>query len=40
VDQHSATLAKWFGLSDAELATVFPNLSRFPTSDLGFLAPG
>jgi uncharacterized protein (DUF1501 family) len=40
VDQHSATLAKWFGLSDAELATAFPNLSRFPTSDLGFLAPG
>jgi uncharacterized protein (DUF1501 family) len=38
VDQHSATLAKWFGLSNSELALVFPNLSRFPTSDLGFMA--
>lgn len=40
VDQHSATLAKWFGLNNSELAAVFPNLSRFPTSDLGFMAPG
>jgi len=38
VDQYGATLARWFGLSDAQLATVFPNLSRFPARDLGFLA--
>lgn len=38
VDQYGATLAKWFGLGTAELARAFPNLSRFPTGDLGFLA--
>ena len=38
VDQHSATLARWFGLDTADLAAVFPNLSRFPTDDLGFMA--
>ena len=38
VDQYGATLAKWFGLGSAELARAFPNLTRFPTGDLGFLA--
>ena len=38
VDQYGATLAKWFGASTTQLATVFPNLARFPTSDLGFMA--
>jgi uncharacterized protein (DUF1501 family) len=37
VDQYGATLAKWFGLAPAALARAFPNLSRFSTSDLGFL---
>jgi uncharacterized protein (DUF1501 family) len=37
VDQYGATLAKWFGLGTAQLAQVFPNLSRFPTADVGFL---
>ncbi|HBJ86747.1 MAG TPA: hypothetical protein DDZ88_23405 [Verrucomicrobiales bacterium] len=37
VDQYSATLAKWFGLDFNEIAAVFPNLSRFPSSDLGFM---
>lgn len=38
VDQYAATLAKWFGLSTSEINAVFPNLSRFEHSDLGFMA--
>jgi uncharacterized protein (DUF1501 family) len=38
VDQYGATLARWFGVSSADLSTVFPNLAKFPTSDLGFLS--
>ncbi len=38
VDQYSATLAKWFGLENNEIEMIFPNLTRFPTADLGFLA--
>jgi len=37
VDQYAATLAKWFGLSVNEINAVFPNLSRFDNSDLGFM---
>ena len=39
VDQYAATLAKWFGLSTNEINAVFPNLSRFNSSDLGFMMP-
>ena len=35
--QFGATLGRWFGASPAELATTFPNLSRFATSDVGFM---
>ena len=38
VDQFGATLGKWFGVSDTELATVMPNLANFTTRDLGFMA--
>ena len=38
VDQYAATLAKWFGASDADIALIFPNLSGFATPNLGFLA--
>lgn len=38
VEQYAATLATWYGLSSADLAAVFPLLSHFPTSNLGFLA--
>jgi uncharacterized protein (DUF1501 family) len=37
VDAYAATLARWFGVPEAELPTVFPNLSRFPVTNLGFL---
>jgi len=37
VDQYGATLAHWFGVSTADLGAIFPNLAKFPTSDLGFL---
>ncbi len=29
VDQYSATLARWFGVSESNLPTVFPNIGRF-----------
>jgi uncharacterized protein (DUF1501 family) len=37
VDQYAATLASWYGLSSADVRTVFPFLGRFTTSNLGFL---
>ncbi len=40
VDQYSATLAKWFGVdTGTNMAAIFPNLSRFTSSDLGFMKP-
>jgi uncharacterized protein (DUF1501 family) len=36
-DQYAATLAKWFGIPDADLDTVAPNLSNFAQRDLGFM---
>lgn len=37
IDQYGATLCSWFGIPDNALATVFPNLSNFSSSNLGFL---
>ncbi len=37
VDQYGATLAKWFGVTSADMTAVFPNLARFSTPDLGFV---
>ena len=28
VDPYASTLAKWFGVADGDMGTVFPNLSR------------
>ena len=36
-DQYSATLARWLGVSDCDLATIFPYLANF-APDLGFMA--
>ena len=38
VDEYAATLARWFGVSEATLPTVLPNLGRFSKPNLGFLA--
>jgi uncharacterized protein (DUF1501 family) len=37
IDQYGATLSSWFGIPAGALATVFPNLANFPTTNLGFL---
>ncbi len=37
VDQYAATIATWFGVDAAGINTVFPNLGRFATPNLGFL---
>lgn len=37
VDEYSATLAKWFGVSPTYMDDVFPNLGRFATPDMGFM---
>ena len=39
VDTVGSTIGKWFGASDTNLDTVFPNLRNFPR-DLGFLKAG
>jgi uncharacterized protein (DUF1501 family) len=35
--QYAATLASWFGVSTAQMSTVFPNIGSFPTANLGFV---
>lgn len=37
IDQYFATLASWFGVDQGNLATVFPNIGRFATPNLGFI---
>jgi uncharacterized protein (DUF1501 family) len=37
-DQYAATLATWFGIADADLDIVAPNLRNFTTRNLGFMA--
>jgi uncharacterized protein (DUF1501 family) len=37
VEQYASTLGLWLGATPAELNTIFPNLYKFPTYDLGFL---
>jgi uncharacterized protein (DUF1501 family) len=40
VEQYGATLARWFGVSAADLPLVFPLIGNFPAPPLGFLTPG
>jgi uncharacterized protein (DUF1501 family) len=37
VDMYGGTLARWFGLNEAELPLVFPLINNFPSSNLGFM---
>lgn len=37
VDQYAATLAAWYGLSASDIPAVFPLISRFASTNLGFL---
>jgi uncharacterized protein (DUF1501 family) len=37
VDQYAATLAQWFGVSPANLPSIFPNVANFATANIGFL---
>jgi uncharacterized protein (DUF1501 family) len=37
-DQYAATLARWFGIADADLTRVAPYIGNFAQRDLGFLA--
>ena len=38
VEQYAARLARWFGLPDANLINVFPKISNFPNTNLGFMS--
>jgi uncharacterized protein (DUF1501 family) len=35
--QYGSTLASWFGVSDSQLSTIFPNIGKFASSNLGFV---
>ena len=35
--QYAATLASWFGVTAQQMPSVFPNISAFPTANLGFV---
>ncbi len=39
VEQFAATLAKWFGVPNSDLPSIFPNLPNFSVWDLGFMRP-
>ena len=36
-DQYVATLARWFGVAEANLPTIAPSLNAFSVRDLGFM---
>jgi uncharacterized protein (DUF1501 family) len=38
IEQYAATIARWFGLPDANLPAVFPNIGNFMNTNLGFMA--
>ncbi|MBC7912451.1 MAG: DUF1501 domain-containing protein [Pyrinomonadaceae bacterium] len=38
VEQYAGTLARWYGLAEADLPLAFPNYNNFSNSNLGFMA--
>ena len=38
LEQYGATLTRWFGISEADLSYVFPNIGAFANTNLGFMA--
>jgi uncharacterized protein (DUF1501 family) len=36
-DQYAATLARWFGVEDADLSAIAPHIANFTSRNLGFL---
>jgi len=38
MEEYLATIVKWFGANQNELNSIFPNLSAFETSDIGFMS--
>lgn len=39
VEQYAATLSRWYGLPDADLPLVFPKITNFTNTNLGFMGP-
>ena len=39
VEQYAATLARWFGLPEAAMVSVFPKITNFANTNLGFMRP-
>jgi uncharacterized protein (DUF1501 family) len=37
IDQYAATLARWFGVPDGEMAAILPNIGNFDRTPLGFV---
>ena len=37
VEQYAATIARWYGLAQNDMATVFPNIGSFANINLGFM---
>lgn len=37
IDQYLSTIVRWFGATESELASIFPNLTTFTPHDMGFM---
>lgn len=38
VDEYAATMARWFGVAESDIPLVIPNIGRFASPNLGFMA--